>query len=390
MTEEDIRSLLYVTEGTTLDFKRDQYPFAKATDEQKSEILKDLLGFANAWRKETAYILVGVEEGKGGPAIVHGITASDHLDDHSLQQFVHGKTSKPVRFHYRACQFEGKQVGVFEIEADHPRPVYLLKDFGKLAKNAVYVRRGSCTDPQSPASPDEMAQMGKVETAQSAEIVVTFCETDRDFDLGAAVTLEAEYCKVPKDEKIPSLEEPPGPFGLSLSSPFQRLNADYLRDLAFFEFVHRLYRPVRFCVANVGTTNAEQVRVELIIPFEDGMLAAEEFDIPSPPERVKPFPPLHVPPKVRPKLLQPGAITVDRGDDHCRIEFDCGTLQPGRKIRTDSVFVAYWQSAEVSVRGLVYAASLRQPATFSLLFRFDIEESALSVAGLKALAKEAR
>ena len=49
--------LLYEEEGNALDFKRDQYPFSKATNYEKAEILKDLLGFANSFRRADAYIL---------------------------------------------------------------------------------------------------------------------------------------------------------------------------------------------------------------------------------------------------------------------------------------------------------------------------------------------
>jgi hypothetical protein len=103
---------LYEAESTTLDFKKEQYRFAKATDEEKSELLKDILGFANAWRRSEAYILIGVEDVRGGRGNVFGIPAADHLDDHSLQQFVNSLTNRPVRFHYEAFGIEGKQVGI--------------------------------------------------------------------------------------------------------------------------------------------------------------------------------------------------------------------------------------------------------------------------------------
>ncbi len=61
-----MEELLNEDESSALDFKRDQYPFEKASDEQKSEFLKDILAFANAWRRTDAYILVGVEDVKGG------------------------------------------------------------------------------------------------------------------------------------------------------------------------------------------------------------------------------------------------------------------------------------------------------------------------------------
>lgn len=60
--------LLYEEESETLDFKSEQYRFVKATEEEKSELLKDILGFVNAWRRSEAYILIGVEEVRGGAA----------------------------------------------------------------------------------------------------------------------------------------------------------------------------------------------------------------------------------------------------------------------------------------------------------------------------------
>jgi predicted HTH transcriptional regulator len=96
----EIESLLYEDESPTLDFKKEQYLFNKATDIQKSELLKDILAFANAWRRADAYILIGVEEVKGKKSNVIGI--NDDLDDASLQQFVNSKTQRPITFEYSA------------------------------------------------------------------------------------------------------------------------------------------------------------------------------------------------------------------------------------------------------------------------------------------------
>ena len=43
MDKSLIEALLYEDESTTLDFKREQYPFEKASDGYKSELLKDIL-----------------------------------------------------------------------------------------------------------------------------------------------------------------------------------------------------------------------------------------------------------------------------------------------------------------------------------------------------------
>jgi len=106
--------LLNEEEGATLDFKQKQYPFAGIDEEKKSEILKDILAFANAWRRADAYILIGVEEVRGGRSNVVGVI--DHLDDHSLQQFVNHKTNRPLHFSYEAFTFDRKQVGIIKID----------------------------------------------------------------------------------------------------------------------------------------------------------------------------------------------------------------------------------------------------------------------------------
>lgn len=60
-----IDELIYEEESATLDFKSKQYLFDGANDYEKSELLKDILAFANAWRRTDAYILIGIEEVKG-------------------------------------------------------------------------------------------------------------------------------------------------------------------------------------------------------------------------------------------------------------------------------------------------------------------------------------
>lgn len=151
---DTIEALLWEDESTTLDFKQAQYPFATATDGQKSEIIKDILAFANAFRRDDAYILLGVRDQQGGRAIIIGVT--NHLDDASLQQLVNTKTNRAVTFSYHAIDIDSKQVGVIRIPRQQ-RPFYLLKNYGKLHANDVYLRHGSST---SIATHEEVARMG--------------------------------------------------------------------------------------------------------------------------------------------------------------------------------------------------------------------------------------
>lgn len=74
-----VEGLLYQSEGEALDFKEKQYSFIGATDEQKSELLKDILAFANSWRQGDAYILIGIKEVVSGRHIPVG--TENHLRD---------------------------------------------------------------------------------------------------------------------------------------------------------------------------------------------------------------------------------------------------------------------------------------------------------------------
>jgi Putative DNA-binding domain len=250
MNNELFERLLYEEESDTLDFKRDQYRFVKASDTEKSDLLKDILGFANAWRRSEAYIVIGVEDVRGGRGNVVGIPLSQHLDDHSIQQFVNNPTNQAVRFHYEAFGFQGKQVGIIRIELQ-TRPLYLKRDYGTLSKDAVYVRRGSSTDPTKPASPEEIAQMRVGSLDPVAELLVQFADPDGDRSLGDRLTWDAEYCEMPSLDSIPDFEGPKQPYllapGVSVTrvDPFNHVNADYYRELAQHELVRRLARPVR-------------------------------------------------------------------------------------------------------------------------------------------------
>jgi len=61
MDDTILEDLLRSRESETLDFKLEYY-FGKDSEDKKSELLKDILAFANCPRSVPAYILIGVEE----------------------------------------------------------------------------------------------------------------------------------------------------------------------------------------------------------------------------------------------------------------------------------------------------------------------------------------
>lgn len=154
MNSAFVNQLLDEEETATLDFKSCQYPFEGADDIAKSELLKDILAFANAWRRTDAYILIGVEEVKGGRSRPIGV--ANHIDDAKLQQFVNSKTNRPISFSYQTTTIDSVQIAIIRIDVQE-RPFYLKKDYGKLKAGIVYLRRGSSTDT---ADAGEIHRMG--------------------------------------------------------------------------------------------------------------------------------------------------------------------------------------------------------------------------------------
>jgi len=390
MNSDLFKRLLYEEEGTTLDFKKDQYRFPGATEDEKSELLKDILGFANAWRRSEAYILIGVEDVRGGESNVVGIQASDHLSDHSLQQFVNNLTNQPVRFQYKAFGFGGKQVGIICIH-EQIRPIYLKRDYGKLKTEKVYVRRGSSTDPNKPASPEEIAQMGIGSDQPSAELLVEFAHAERDDALGTESAWDAECCEMPEIETIPDLSLPQQYSFINLPSslldPMNRLNDDFFRELASYEFARRLFRPTRLVIANVGQVTANNVRAEIMVPANADVLVMDMSDMPDPPSKQHVgLLSCSVPGGIKSYSHRyPGRVDIVKNNEKFRVEIDYGNLQPGRRIWSDTFYIGKATSGDLSMCGLMFADNLPQPKDFTLTMSVTVAKTTMTVEELCSL-----
>lgn len=392
MNNELFERLLYEEESTTLDFKKEQYRFVKANEDEKAELLKDILGFANAWRRSRAYILIGVEDIRGGRGKVIGIPTTDHQDDHSLQQFVNNLTNQPVRFHYEAFGFEGKQVGIISID-EQTRPIYLKRDYGKLAKEKVYIRRGSSTDPNKPASLEEIAQMRVDSGHPTAELLVEFAHFERNDALGTNINWTAEFCEMPEAEMIPDLSRPrqSHPFGIDLSAiqfdPANRPNNNFFRELAEFEFVRRLFMPTRLVMRNVGQVAANNVRAEMMVPTGLNVYVLGASDMPDRPKRRSDLLSNSFMNSIKPAALrrEPGEVNIDKNEKQFSIEIDCGDLQPGRQVWSEVFYLGKGKSGDLSLCGFVFADNLPQPKDVALTVSVTVRETSITVDELCSL-----
>lgn len=375
--------LLHEEEGSTLDFKRDQYRFAKASLDDKAELLKDLLGFANGLRRADAYILIGVEDVRGSRAKVVGIT--EHLDDHSLQQFVAHNTNRTLHFHYEAFTFVGKNVGIIRIDIAQDRPLSLVRDMGRLKKGEVYLRRGSYTDPTKPATADEIALMGRASVLglQRSELAVQFADVESGKPIGTSIEWEATVLRTPPPSKIPSYSIRRSSFEVTLD----RDNPNFYREVVEYAAFHRLFRPVRLVIENTGSTPAEDVRVEIETDEASGVSLKEYA--PDEPVRTRM---MGVDPDVfrsiRRPVRDPGDVEISESKKNGRLVIECGSMQPGRRIPSEKFYVAVRDTGPTSLSGRIFAATLERPSSFTMTIDATISVADVPAETIRELAKK--
>lgn len=368
--------LLHEEERKTLDFKRDQYRFVKASPEDKGELLKDLLGFANALRRADAYILIGVEDVRGGRGNVVGI--SEHLDDHSIQQFVAHNTNRTLHFHYEAFTFEGKDVGIIRVDIAQDRPLSPVRDLGQLKKGEVYLRRGSYTDPTKPATADEIALMGRASVlgVRRSELAVQFADVESGKPIGTSIDWEATELRTPPPSKIPSYSVRRSSFEFTLD----RDNPNFYREVAEYAAFQSLFRPVRLVIENTGSTPAEDVRVEIEVDGASGV-SLKEFE-PDEPTRTRT---MGVNPNVFRSIRRPGRdpgeVEIFESKRNVRLVIECGNMQPGRRVPSEKFYVAVRESGSSSLSGRIFAATLEGPKSFVVTI-----DATISIADVPAKA----
>jgi hypothetical protein len=337
---EILEKLLNESECTYLDFKQAQYPFVGATDDVKSELLKDILALADAEKPADGYILIGVEEVRGARAKVHGVTA--HLNDHDLQQFVNSKTQRSLRFSYEVVPCDGVTIGVICVPIQE-RPFFLKADYGRLRRNTVYYRLGSST---KEATPEELIRWSQQLAAKDDEPVLElqFARIKRVTVIGGSSVTEpiGTTVKIETRESAPlTLDEiariAPPPPRLAFSD-----DHEYFQKFAKFVHLGLRLAPLGFTLTNSGGVTAMGIHVRLRMNGREGVILLTE-------ERYPPRP-LH-----KTKLSKNGGglrdpmmasytrfrqedITVKRDGGITEIEWNVAKVLPKLPVFSDGVF----------------------------------------------------
>lgn len=336
MDSKLLEQLLNEDESTTLDFKQSQYPFEKTSEEQKSELLKDILAFANSWRRTDAFILIGVKEIQGGRSTIIGV--ANHLSEANLQQFVNQKTNRPITFSYEVAPIEDTQIGIIRVPIQE-RPIYLLKDYGKLKAREVYIRRGSSTDI---ATPDEIARIGAYSgiTKDVPLLSLEVADVEKREKLGQSTAFESLIHTMPELSELPDFRSAQKVADLNLLITSE-INRSFYREYALYLFQTSALMPVGFVVQNLSSFLIHNARVEIQYPVREGVLFLEEADYPERPQRYydrlsRAFD-IPISPILRSTA---GDVEVFKRNDYWEISVLLGSIQPKASIWSDTLYIA--------------------------------------------------
>jgi len=374
-----IENLLNEDESNYIDFKQGQYRFEGASEEEKSEILKDILAFANAWRRTDAFILIGVKEVKGGRSQVIGIT--DHFDDAAIQQFVNSKVQKPIQFSYIAFEFEEKQVGIIKIPVQE-RPFYLKQKYGKLKPNVVYLRRGSSTDE---AEPDEIAKMG-IALASSAQSQIP--NVDCEFANPITRILygkEIEVTSIVLILKEPIQNFSPKQNNFAIASIGSSPNRNFYRELYQFYEYQSLLKNVSIRLKNTGNVTAFNARVEISI-VEDDLLFVHKSDFPDRPQKY-----FNYLASINDRVSFPGIaqigsrLSIDKNGVGWLIVINFGNIQPkAEDWLEEPIFIGSRKPQDVRFEAIIYADNAPYPICVPLCIHFCTDNVVRTLKELEA------
>jgi hypothetical protein len=376
MDDELIEKLLYMGEGTTLDYKVQQYVVSGSDNDIKSELLKDILAFANAWRKENAYILVGV---RNDNQELVGLDADP--DDARLQQFINGKTNHPIHFSYRSLTYKGVKLGLYTI-LPQERPVYARQNFGRVLAQVVYVRRGSST---AIADPTEIAKMGAASVSNSQTYSPDLSLQLVGLDEAPVDRLNFEYAHYILN-KYPKYELPPasrGKYDPYIPS-FVRANENYYENFALYAQQQAGLCFFRLKLTNTGNNFAEDVRVYMTMPRSPDFRMLEKTSILEEPEATCSI--LNPPSLLKmPSFFSVGSVDISSTAESEVVVFRIGKILSGETLHTKGIYLVCPSQSVTEIKVRILSDQLRDPLEVQIPVEITEKQLPLTIDMLRTI-----
>lgn len=137
MNQQLLENLLRKNECEMLDFKATLY-----RKEQYENLLKDILGMANANVSGSRYIIMGVKQKITGDCDIIGLSG-EAVDPSIFQQLVIENIEPTIQCELHYLTVQGKLLAILEFISPNQQPYMLKKQFGKLHIGTCYIRKGS-------------------------------------------------------------------------------------------------------------------------------------------------------------------------------------------------------------------------------------------------------
>ncbi|WP_080058941.1 AlbA family DNA-binding domain-containing protein [Spirosoma aerolatum] len=313
----DIDDLIeFENESTRLDFKAIQY-----RKENFYELLKDVIGMANAPIDGDKLIIVGVKKSSDGSFAIHPIE-EQFFDSAIYQKLILDNIEPDLRIDYYAHKYKGNQlVGVLKIPASPDKPYMMKKQFGtdkQLRRpGESFIRKGTATFPLMRKDIDKMFEQRKQQDAFNHTITCYFSGTDLNKELclkpnvpqkltsqRKADEIQAILARREKEEKertdraiqkmlfpgIEALREPyldfADPFGQP--SPYEKRSTQTLlenlkninktyKDDDCYELFEKHSAKINITLLNEGTVYLEDATVEIRTPKKEGFYIADKI-----------------------------------------------------------------------------------------------------------------
>ena len=310
-----------------------------------------------------------MEEIKGSRGKVVGV--SSKLDDATLQQFVNSKTQRPVEFSYQSFYIEGVDVGIIEVPVQE-RPIYLNRDFGKLEKDKVYLRRGSSTDI---ATPDEIARMGSARVTEASanyvNLLLEWADVNNKSTFSSNCTVYS-LClepRLPKDIFTPRKQPS---YGLALEISDFGLNPDYSREIISFAASEVFFTSLGVRIYNDSGSVARRIRFVGSIMKSSGIEIRDWLD--SAPSRRRNLL-LSISPHTISQIGESGVpIHLQEYHNRWELTIDFGDIRPHEKVyTTEVIFVGSKESEIARLEGEILGDNIPYPIPCEMDIHFEVE-----------------
>jgi hypothetical protein len=213
---------------------------------------------------------------------------------------------------------------------------------------------------------------------------------------GVSCEWRAELLVPPPLEKIPLLRPHSNtitmPDGTSIALPTMDLlgtnahiNKNFLLEVALYEQASRVFRPVCVAIENRFSTTARDVLLELVVPKNRACVIKHEYDLPQQPKRTRN--PMDMTMSALGLARRSGEVEIEDNESDTVVRFAVDTLQPGRRVASESFMMAILESGEFSLEGRMYSSVLPKPASVCLGIRAEIIKKQWTVQDVEAHAR---